>query len=113
VIAQRARQQDRHARRDARGRHFHAVGHHADAGGDEHAVAMPRSTTLVSPVMGTPAARAAAPMLAAMSRSASAKPSSMMKAADSAMGRAPPMATSLTVPCTARSRCRRREIPAG
>jgi hypothetical protein len=104
MIAQRAREQDRHARRDMFGRHMDALGHHADAsGGDEKAVAMAALDDLVSPVaMGTPAARAAAPMLAAIrSRSASAKPSSMMKAADSATGRAPAIATSLTVPCTA------------
>ena len=46
--------------------------------------ALPRSTTLVSPVMtGTPAARDACPMLSAMRlRSASGKPSSMMKLAE-------------------------------
>jgi hypothetical protein len=46
--------------------------------------ALPRSTTLVSPVTtGTPAARAASPMLSAIRfRSASGKPSSMMKLAE-------------------------------
>ena len=46
--------------------------------------ALPRSTTLVSPVMtGTFAARDACPMLSAMRlRSARAKPSSMMKLAE-------------------------------
>ncbi len=46
--------------------------------------ALPRSTTLVSPVMtGTFATRDAAPMLSAMRfKSASGKPSSMMKLAE-------------------------------
>ena len=66
--------------------------------------AAPRSTTLVSPVtMGTPASRAVAAVLAHSSRrSASANPSSMMKAAASASGRAAAVARSLTVPATER-----------
>ena len=66
--------------------------------------AAPRSTTLVSPVTtATPAAAAASAMSATIWRSSSIEnPSSMTKAADRAMGRAPIMARSLTVPCTAR-----------
>ncbi len=72
--------------------------------------ALPRSTTLVSPVtIFTPASRAASPMLCAMRwRSASGKPSSRMKLAERCRGRAPAMARSLIVPCTRASRCRRR-----
>ena len=66
--------------------------------------AAPRSTTLVSPVtIETPAAAAASAMSATIPRSESMeKPSSRTKAADRASGRAPSMARSLTVPCTAR-----------
>ena len=66
--------------------------------------AAPRSTTLVSPVtMDTPAAAAASAMSATISRRASIEnPSSSTNAADRAMGRAPIMARSFTVPCTAR-----------
>ena len=66
--------------------------------------AAPRSTTLVSPVtMDTPAAAAASAMSATISRRASMEnPSSSTNAADRASGRAPIMARSLTVPCTAR-----------
>lgn len=65
---------------------------------------MPRSTTFVSPVTtGTSAARAASRMDAVSCQSSSMeKPSSRMKAAEMARGRAPHMATSLTVPWTAR-----------
>ena len=65
---------------------------------------LPFSTTLVSPVTtGTPASRAAWPIDFTMRcRSASAKPSSMMKLALRYSGTAPSMATSLTVPCTDR-----------
>ena len=66
--------------------------------------AAPRSTTLVSPVTtGTAAAAAAAAMSATTSRRTSTgRPSSRTKAAESATGRAPIIARSLTVPCTAR-----------
>ena len=65
---------------------------------------LPCSTTLVSPVtMGTPASRAAAAIDSTMRfRSASGKPSSRMKLALRYSGAAPSIATSLTVPCTAR-----------
>ena len=65
--------------------------------------ALPRSTTFVSPAtIGTPALRDASPMESAMRlRSASANPSSRMKLAVSFSGRAPDMAMSLIVPCTA------------
>ena len=65
---------------------------------------LPASTTLVSPVtMGTPASRAASAIESTMRfRSASGKPSSRMKPAASQSGRAPDIATSLTVPCTDR-----------
>ena len=64
----------------------------------------PRSTTLVSPVtISTPASAAVAAIDAHNERSsASEKPSSMMKAAASARGRAAAVARSLTVPATAR-----------
>ena len=65
---------------------------------------LPACTTLVSPVtMGTPASAAACAMeLTMRCRSASAKPSSRMNPAESHNGRAPAMATSLTVPWTDR-----------
>ena len=65
--------------------------------------ALPRSTTLVSPVtMGTPTAAAASRMDNAMRhKSAMAKPSSRMNAVERLSGRAPHMARSFTVPCTA------------
>ncbi len=64
----------------------------------------PRSTTLVSPVtIGTPTSRAVSAMLAQMAFKLSrANPSSMMKAAASASGRAAAVARSFTVPATAR-----------
>ena len=66
--------------------------------------AAPRSTTLVSPVTtGTPARVAASAMSATTSRRTSiGMPSSSTKAAEMAIGRAPIMARSLIVPCTAR-----------
>ena len=79
--------------------------HHADAGGgDEHAVALARSTTLVSPVTtGTPASREGRPSTRrCFFRSASGKPSSRMKLADRYSGWRPAIATSFTVPCTER-----------
>ena len=52
--------------------------------------------------MGTPAVRAASAIDSTTRRNSSiGKPSSMMKAAVSASGAAPLMATSLMVPCTA------------
>ncbi len=65
---------------------------------------LPRSTTLVSPVtIGTPAARAAFAIESTIFfRSARGKPSSRMKPAESAIGFAPAIARSFTVPCTAR-----------
>jgi hypothetical protein len=65
--------------------------------------AAPRLTTLVSPVTtGTPAAAAASAISATSSRRISIeKPSSSTKAAEMAVGRAPIMARSLIVPCTA------------
>ena len=67
--------------------------------------AAPPLTTLVSPVtIRTPARRAASAMSSTTSRRTSmAKPSSSTKAADSHCGRPAIMATSLTVPLTARS----------
>ncbi len=66
---------------------------------------LPASTTLVSPVtIETPARRAAAPMVSAMTPSSSIGiPSSRTMPTDSANGRAPVMLTSLIVPLTARS----------
>ena len=66
--------------------------------------AAPRSTTLVSPVtIEIPTVAAASAMSATMPRRSSiGNPSSSTKAADSATGRAPIMARSFTVPCTAR-----------
>ena len=66
--------------------------------------AAPRSTTFVSPVTtSTPAAAAASAMSATIARSVSiGNPSSSTNAAESASGRAPIMARSFTVPCTAR-----------
>jgi hypothetical protein len=65
--------------------------------------AAPRPTTLVSPVtMRMPARSASAAIEATIRRnSAISVPSSMMNAADSQRGRAPPTARSLTVPHTA------------
>lgn len=65
----------------------------------------PVSTTLVSPVTSrTSAASAAVPTASAMRAiSASAVPSSRMNAVESAIGRAPDIARSFTVPFTARS----------
>ena len=67
--------------------------------------ALPRGTTLVSPVtMETPARSAAARIDSTTRRStATSSPSSRMKAAESASGSAPPTARSLTVPLTASS----------
>jgi hypothetical protein len=67
--------------------------------------ALPRSTTFVSPVTrSTPAVAAAARIDATIRSScASAKPSSRMNAALTQSGRAPAIATSFTVPFTARS----------
>jgi hypothetical protein len=64
---------------------------------------LPRSTTLVSPVtMATPAAAAAAPHGGHDARRVvDRQPSSRMKPAESASGRAPHMARSFTVPWTA------------
>ncbi len=64
----------------------------------------PRSTTLVSPVtIGTPASSAVSRIVRQIARSSSrAKPSSMMKAAASASGRAAAVARSFTVPATER-----------
>ena len=64
---------------------------------------LPRSTTLVSPVTtGTPAAAAARFMdRTTRQRSSIGRPSSRMKPAESATGRAPHIATSFTVPWTA------------
>src|SRR6266850_2829717 len=69
----------------------------------KHPSALPRSTTLVSPVTSrTPAVFAAAPIDSTIRpRSASGKPSSRMKAALRYRGRAPAIARSLTVPLTA------------
>ena len=64
---------------------------------------LPRSTTLVSPVTSaTPASSHAARIEATIRfRSASARPSSRMNAAERNSGRAPPTARSFTVPWTA------------
>ena len=66
--------------------------------------ALPRSTTLVSPVtIGTPAAAAASPMARITRCSVSiGSPSSRMKPAVRYAGSAPIIATSFSVPCTAR-----------
>ena len=71
----------------------------------KHPSALPRCTTLVSPVtIWVPAAPAAPAMAATMRRSsANEKPSSMMKPAERAKGSAAQAARSLTVPFTARS----------
>src|SRR5258706_1902128 len=69
----------------------------------KHPSALPRSTTLVSPVTSrTPAVFAAALIDSTIRpRSASGKPSSRMKAALRYRGRSPAIARSLTVPLTA------------
>ncbi len=65
--------------------------------------ALPRGTTLVSPVSTRTSASAAAVAMEATTRSRSARgrPSSRMKEALSASGRAPAVARSFTVPQTA------------
>ncbi len=79
-------------------------GNNADTRGrDEQAVAFPRSTTFVSPVtIRTPARAASAAMEPTIRRRrAISQPSSMMNAAESQRGRAPPTTRSFTVPQTA------------